>query len=80
MYPLTDTSNQDEGKTYSEMAKMRSYWRYLKQPSAGVWKIKTKLSVRQKRNILQPTKRFQDEIENFFCKKGGGKSRLYTIH
>ena len=24
MYPLPDTSDQDEGKTYSEMAKMRS--------------------------------------------------------
>ena len=27
---------QDAGKTYSEISKMRSYWKHQKQPSAGI--------------------------------------------
>ena len=28
--------HQDARKTYSEISKMRSYWKYQKQPSAGI--------------------------------------------
>ena len=61
--------HQDAGKTYSEISKRRSYWKYQKQPSADIWKRKTKLFVQQKGNVLQETKHFQEEIGNLFCKK-----------
>ena len=28
--------HQDAGKTYSEISKMRSYWKYQEQPSASI--------------------------------------------
>ena len=61
--------HQDAGKTYSEISKMRSYWKYQKQTSAEIWRRKAKLSVRQKRNILQQTKRLQEEIGKCFVKR-----------
>ena len=61
--------HQDARKTYSEISKMRSYWKYELQLSAAIWKRKAKLSFRQKRNILQQTKRLQEEIGNFFVKR-----------
>ena len=87
--------HQDAGKTYSEISNMRSYWKYSKATiCAGIWKsiLETlwlqknnqgrppKLSVRQKRNILQQTKRLREEMGNIFVKKSNGKSRYSTIH
>ena len=60
--------HQDTGKTFSEISKMGSYWKYQKQPTAGKWKRKAKLSVWWKRNILQQAKCLQEEIEKLYIK------------
>ena len=41
----------------------------LLKVSAGIWERKAKLSVGQNTNILQQTKRLQEEIVNFFVKR-----------
>ena len=76
--------HQDAGKTYSEISKTRSYWKYSK---ATIWRHMKKniedlvvdlrknnqgrppkLSVRQKRSISRQTKLIQEEIGNFCVK------------
>ena len=54
--------------TYLEISKMRSYWKQEKQPSASIWKRKAKLSVWQKKNILQLTKCVQEATGKIFVK------------
>ena len=71
--------HQDAGKTYSEISKMRSYWKYseaniyrhMKKNIGDLVVTKDnqgrppKLSVWQKRNILKQTKGLQEEMGNF---------------
>ena len=77
--------HQDAGKTYSEISKMRSYWKYSKATICRHMKKNIghlvvdlrkinqgrppKLSVRQKRNILRQTKLLQEEMGNFCVKR-----------
>ena len=62
---------------------MKSYCKYSKATSAGIWKRileiyflhknnrvrPPKLPVQKKRNVLQQTKRLQEAMLNFFVKK-----------
>ena len=77
--------HQDAGKTYSEISKMISYWKYSKaiicrqmKKNIGDLVVRLrknnqerlqKLSFNKKRNILWQTKTFQKEVGNF-CGKG----------
>ena len=77
--------HQDAGKTYSEISKMRPYWKYSKATICRHMKknigdlvvdlrknnqVRTpELSARQKRNILRQTKLLQEEMRNFCVKR-----------
>ena len=77
--------HQDAGKMYSEISKMRSYWKYSKATICRHMKKNIgdlvvglrknnqgrppKLSVQQKRNILRQTKLLQEEMRNFCVKR-----------
>ena len=77
--------HQDAGQTYSEISKMRSYWKYSKATTCRHMKKNIgdlvvdlqknkqgrppKLSARQKRNILQQTKLLQKQMGKFCRKK-----------
>ena len=77
--------HQDAGKTYSEISKMRSYWKYSKaticrhiKKNIGDLVVDLgknnqgrppKLSVRQNRNILRQTKLLQEEMGKLCVKR-----------
>ena len=71
--------HQDAGKIYSWISKMRSYWKYQKHPSSGIWKRKTKLSS-TKEKYLRTTQVLARRDRKLFCKRSNDKSRHSTIY
>ena len=86
--------HQDAGKTYSEISKMRWYWKYLKASIFRHMKMNigdfavtkeqsektTKATCSTKVKYLTTNQTLARKDGKFFCKKSNDKSRYSTIH